>query len=355
MPSSLNAILIAWALSLILVVGGFMEIEFLAAPPAAHEEPTHEPTSKQPEASAPADEADDHAAQPEETPAGHETAETSHTEPASTPEPAGVTLVDDALIEQSPLGPLPKRGSDGMTPMERYASPHPADETTPRIAIIVSEMGLRAKTTEAAITGLPGAVSLAFSPYGSDLDRWTKAAREHGHETLLLLPMEPIEYPQMDPGALALLTGNNLRQNTRLLETSMAKFTGYVGVVNQMGSRFTAAADSLKPILEAVERRGLLFVDARTTRYSRAASMARGMSLPVAINNGFVDETLEAAAMRQELLLLENRARTVGAALGIARPYPITVGVLKEWADGLAERGFILVPVTAIADRQPVN
>ena len=104
------------------------------------------------------------------------------------------------MLEQSPLGPLPRIGPDGLEPWRVYARPFDATDLRPRVAVVMSGLGLSNAATEAAIQGLPGAVTLAFQPYSDGLQRWIGLARAAGHETLLNLPMEPQDYPQSDPG-----------------------------------------------------------------------------------------------------------------------------------------------------------
>ncbi|MEX0299513.1 MAG: divergent polysaccharide deacetylase family protein [Kordiimonas sp.] len=186
------------------------------------------------------------------------------------------------------------------------------------------------------------------------MNRWGERSRRDGHEVFLSIPMEPVNYPQNDPGALTLLTSHSQRESTNILRQSLGRMTGYVGVLNHMGSRFTAASDSLRPILDEINRRGLMFVDSRTTPYSRAAAMGRAMGLPVALNNGYIDKELAPDLIAEELKKLEVRAQTQGAAMGMARPYPVSINAIKVWVATLEERGFVLVPVTSIANRQAI-
>ena len=59
---------------------------------------------------------------------------------------AGKALIaDPALIEQTQQGPLPRIADDGRTPMAAYAPPAPSDKR-PRIAIVISGLGISAKS-----------------------------------------------------------------------------------------------------------------------------------------------------------------------------------------------------------------
>ena len=96
---------------------------------------------------------------------------------------------------------------------------------------------------------LPGAVTLAFTPYAQALDDWASIARRSGHEVLLSLPMESATFPIEDPGPLALQSEAPLKENLRQLSLVLSQMGGYVGVISHMGSLLSKDAEKLRPIL----------------------------------------------------------------------------------------------------------
>jgi len=194
----------------------------------------------------------------------------------SKPVVAGHALIaDPALIEQTEQGPLPRIADDGRSAMTAYAPTAPTDKR-PRIAIVITGLGISAKETSAAISGLPPDVTLAFAPYDDDVQRWVSEARKQGHEVLLELPMEPYDFPDSDPGPHTLRAGVGEDSNTQRLTWSLTRFTGYAGVTNLLGGRFLADADSLEPVITYIARRGLFFFENGTT----ARSAAPGAAIP---------------------------------------------------------------------------
>ena len=97
------------------------------------------------------------------------------------------------LVEKSRYRLLPRIGEDGTRPLEAYARPADAPGGTARIAIVVGGIGIAGDTTDQALSKLPGAVTLAFAPYGSNLPRGLARARAGGHEIHLQKPLEPID------------------------------------------------------------------------------------------------------------------------------------------------------------------
>lgn len=261
---------------------------------------------------------------------------------------AGRALVaDPALIEMTPEGPLPRIGADGMTPMRAYA-PVSISDGRPRIALVVGGLGISAKATEAALKGLPAAVTLAFAPYAGDAQRWVGAARQQGHEVLLEVPMEPDDFPDSDPGPHTLRAGVGEDANTERLVWALTRFSGYAGVTNLLGERFLADAASLEPVLTFLARRGLFFYDNGSATRSAGPDVAARAGTGFAQADSTVDTIQTAMEIDRRLSALENAARAHGSAAGSGFLYPVTIDRVNRWAAGLSGRGFVLVPASAI-------
>ncbi len=259
--------------------------------------------------------------------------------------------VDPALLQPSSQGPLPIIGADDRRPWQVYAKPFQGGEGTPRLAIVIAELGFNRETTEAAMR-LPAEVTLSFSPYAPNVADLVAQARQAGHEVMLDLPMEPTTYPADDPGPETLLVASSAVENVQRLEKVLGRAQGYVGVISYMGSRFTTAPDSLRPVLGMLAERGVLFVDGKTSATSIAATIAEQLRLPRALNDRFVDNEATRLSIDEGLAALESDALRAGTALGVGRPYPVTLQRLADWLPTLVARGIALAPVSAVVDRQ---
>ena len=269
--------------------------------------------------------------------------------------PAGPPLSrvpDPALVEQGAYGPLPRVGADGRRPWRVYARPFDARDERPRIAVIITGLGLSQAATEAAITRLPGSVTLAFDPYAKGLDDWIPLAREAGHEVLLSLPMESANFPVHDPGPYALRTSLAPAENLRRLEFVLSRLSGYVGVVTLMGSGFTTAEEQLRPVLEALRGRGLLFVEAVRAPNTLAPEIATEIGLPHVANDLVLDENPSRASIDIRLAELEGIVRKRTTAVAMAAPNPATLERIAAWAATLEGKNLALAPVSAVALRQ---
>lgn len=257
------------------------------------------------------------------------------------------------LLESTRHGMIPKIGSDGARAADIYSRTRPEMSKTdaPRIAIVVSGLGIGAKLTADAIAKLPPAVTLAFTPYGQDAGAGAAKARETGHEILLQVAMEPFDYPDNDPGPQTLLTSLTVEQNVDRLYWMMSRFQGYVGVTSYMGARFTSNEAAFVPVLKEVAKRGLIYFDDGASTRSLAAQISGATHLTFAKADMAVDTVPTPTEISKALLRLESAARTNGVAIGTISALPVSIDRVAQWAKTAESRGFILVPVSIAAAR----
>ena len=263
---------------------------------------------------------------------------------------------DQRLLETTRHGPIPKIATDGTRPADAYARPvgnasTAASTGTPRIAIVVSGLGVGTKFTNDAITRLPGTITLSFNPYNPDVARAVGKARETGHEVLLQVPMEPFDYPDNDPGPQTLLTSLTIEQNIDRLYWVMSRFPGYVGLANYMGSRFTATEAALTPVVKEAVKRGLIYFDDASATRSLAAQIAGANGVSFAKADVVLDAVPTQAEMAKAFSKLEQVARTNGTAVGVVGALPVSLERVVLWAKTAESRGFVLVPISIAATR----
>lgn len=254
------------------------------------------------------------------------------------------------LSEETADGPIPRISAAGMKPFDVYARPAVAALASgkPMIAIIVTGLGINEQGSLEAIDQMPDDVTLAFAPYGKTLTTTVAAARTAGHEVLLEVPLEPFDYPQNDPGPQTLLTGEPPRANLDKLFWLMARFGGYVGVINNMGARFTASAADFSPMMEELGARGLGYVDDGSSNRSLAPQLAQGNQVAFSRADLMIDANPSRQSILAALASLEAKAVENGHAIGIVSALPISVAAVSEWTRDLEAKGIMLVPASAL-------
>lgn len=263
--------------------------------------------------------------------------------------PAMMSGINQRLLENSRYGMVPIT-ADGLKPWQVYASGTDLQRTRaasmPTISIVIGGLGVGAAKTNDAIVKLPAAVTLAFTPYGSDPGKLVERARARKHEVLLQLPMEPYDYPDNDPGPQTLLATAAPEQNVDRLMWLMSRFQGYVGVANFMGSRFLVTDSAMQPIIQQAAKRGLAWLDDGSVPRSLACQLASAQGVPAATADAVVDQVPTSAEIDKSLLKLETLARERGSAVGMASALPISIERIGAWAQRLESRGILLVPLT---------
>ena len=165
---------------------------------------------------------------------------------------------------------------------------------------------------------------------------------------MLHLPMEPVEYPEINPGPGTLLAAMSADELLRVLEEDLRAVPHIRGVNNHMGSRLTARSEQIYQVFSVLKRRGLYFVDSRTTDETICRPSARLFELPFAQRDVFLDHVHEPAAVRRQIRELVRIARLKGEAVAIAHPHPVTLTVLREELPEL-RRQVEIVPASRLA------
>ncbi len=234
---------------------------------------------------------------------------------------------------------------------EQNAIPASVKPGQPMIAIVIDDMGIdRGRSAQAA--ALPGPLTLAYLAYGDDLDAQTAGAHKAGHELLVHVPMEP-DGAAADPGPNALLTALPDAELGRRITWNLTRFNGFVGINNHMGSKATSDPHTMQAVMAELSKRGLLFLDSRTSGATVARTEAERAGIPALKRDVFLDHDPSPIAVRAALLKTEKTADEQGYAIAIGHPKDATIAALAEWLPDVKARGFAIVPVSALALRIP--
>lgn len=257
-------------------------------------------------------------------------------------------LPDKALIEEGDTGPLPIRAADGRRPFDVYARPWSGARGA-RVAIVIGGLAVSQTGTQAAIAKLPSEVTLAFAPQGNSIGRWMQDARRQGHEIVMQVPLEPFDYPNVNPGRNTLTVGAEPDENLKNLRWALSRTTNYTAVMNYMGGRFTADQAAMEPFMAELGRRGLGYLDDGSSARSVAPELALKDRVPLAVGDTAIDAAQDRGAILNKLDELERTARAKGFAIGIGSAFDVTVDAVSSWVVEAKKRGIEIVPISAVA------
>jgi polysaccharide deacetylase 2 family uncharacterized protein YibQ len=170
---------------------------------------------------------------------------------------------------------------------------------------------------------------------------------------MLQLPMEPFGFPESNPGPNTLLVNASASANTASLSWLLSRVSGYTGVVNYLGARFTAEKTAMTPVIQALKERGLVYLDDGSSSRSIAEELAATLDAPARRADVTLDGDGGFASISAKLRELEELSSRGGIVIGVGTGLPNTIEAVSAWAKKLQGRGILLVPVSAAFRSRP--
>ena len=219
----------------------------------------------------------------------------------------------------------------------------------PKIAIVIDDLGGENKISQELLRwDIPITFSiLPFTPYSKTL---AEKAHRRGKEIILHLPMEPFGYPQVRPGEGVLLQEMDEARLLGQLSKDIEAVPYIKGVSNHMGSRLMEDPEKIRIVFSELKRRGLFFLDNRTTPQSVGLQVAQSIGLRVKERTLFIDHSSDEGKIKQKLERLIQFSLSTGKAIGIGHPHPSTLKSLNEMIPKMKEKGIEIVPLSAVME-----
>ena len=216
-----------------------------------------------------------------------------------------------------------------------------------RIAIIIDDIGFDLPSVREILT-IDAPIAFAVLPHAPYSITAAEILHGAGREILLHLPMEPHD-PGKNPGPGALFCWMGEAEIRQQVEEDLAAVPHVIGVNNHMGSAFMEDEGKLAVVFGELKKRGLFFIDSRTTPHSKAGDLALKMGIPSAARKVFIDNDQDHEITVKSLLghLEKNSGNRM---VMIGHPYPSTVLALKYAVPILKARGVAIVPPSEMVE-----
>lgn len=255
-----------------------------------------------------------------------EPSEPKHVTETPAPSSQSVAVNRSTLHEEKKLASLrPSEREMVRPPKPEIAAP------LAEVAIVIDDFGQDLEMAKKFLT-IPLAITFSVLPFQTHSTEIARLASSRGHEVILHLPMEPLEYPKVNPGSGALLVSMSPDKIRQAVRTALDACPNVSGVNNHMGSRFTENSGLMRIVLGELQRRGLYFIDSFTTGKSVGYSLAKDLDLPSARRDIFLDHSPTETSIRSQITQLIRKAKITGSAVAIGHPYKSTYKVLSEEA-----------------------
>jgi len=211
-----------------------------------------------------------------------------------------------------------------------------------RIAIVIDDIGYR--YTDKHALSLPGAITysiLPHTPYGKKIA--VKANANH-KDVMLHIPMEAENGKKLGPGALT--SAMNKDEIIASLNASLAEVPFAIGINNHMGSHLTQQNEPMMWTMNFLKEHHLIFLDSKTTQYSKAGQIAKLVGVPVQDRHVFLDNQLTDSYITKQFKSLIRYAKSQKTAIAIAHPHPETIQALTRLIPTLAKNNIELVSLS---------
>jgi polysaccharide deacetylase 2 family uncharacterized protein YibQ len=236
--------------------------------------------------------------------------------------------------------------TDIPLPKEKKPPKTTPPEKSPRIALIIDDIGYdRAVVKKFLSLNLP--ITLSMLPKSPFTKSIVDEARKNHVEIMLHQPMEPFEYPRINPGPGTLLTSMSPDELLRQLVQNLEEMPFVSGINNHMGSKMTAHASQMRQVFSVLKQRNLFFIDSRTTEQTICRPSADLLQIPFGERDVFIDHFQDNDFIKKQLYELVRIATAHGEAIGIAHPYTRTYQVLKTVLPDLKQK-VRFVPVSEV-------
>ncbi len=216
-----------------------------------------------------------------------------------------------------------------------------------QVAIIIDDIGHDMKSLR-DLLNIDADITFAVLPLLPHSREAAETLHKANREILLHLPMEPLSYPKEKPGAGALFTEMNDAEIVSQLEKNMASVPYVSGVNNHMGSKFMADEEKLAPVFRQLKKRGLFFIDSRTTPSSKTPSVAKRVHLTVASRRVFLDNDRDYQKIYQILMNVIETPAGGAPLIVIGHPYPETIRAIRDASKVFREKGVSIIPVSRL-------
>ena len=214
---------------------------------------------------------------------------------------------------------LPKKLSH-VTPTVLRVPPRPLAPSPPKripqVAFVIDDVAYETVSMDRfASLGVP--LTFAILPRAKHCKELSQKANAMNFPVLLHLPMEPQDMIHNDPGPSGLYLKMSDQELKTQFDRDVASIPHLIGINNHMGSAFTENEPKMTLVLEWVKKKGLYFLDSRTSGRSVVCQVAKRLGVPCLANETFLDNKDDVQDIEAQLDLVLQLALKEGQTVAI--------------------------------------
>lgn len=219
-----------------------------------------------------------------------------------------------------------------------------------KLAILIDDVSMRSDTAYDFLK-IDKKLTFAAIPFTPNMKKAKKILTEAGFPMILHMPMESIGNSYLNNKTKGLV--KTTMSNTEVENSFIAALedVGEVeGFNNHMGSKFTSNREKMDIVLNLAKKRGLYYVDSRTSRKSIAFDLAKEKKISSYYCSIFLDNKKETEYIKERIKLAVERTKKNGKVLAIGHYHKATAKAILEMLPYIEKQGVELVYVKDVLE-----
>lgn len=248
---------------------------------------------------------------------------------------------------------LGRRKTHEITLVRGVVQPASATAPSARLALVLFGFSDDPESAR-ALFHRPLPFAVAVNPGAGSSNALFRAAREEEREVVLHLPLEPINFPQVNPGPGAILVTMKPVKITGMVRRYLEEAGPVSAVANHMGSLATQDMEVMRAVYQELKRRRLPFLHVMPA----AGAVCKPLAADLGVEYDQPDFVIDTETRAENPRALEKRwsqvleaARERGQALVMVRATPLTARWLEKALDRKRLDGVSVVSLESLLRR----
>ena len=246
-------------------------------------------------------------------------------------------------------------GTDTYQVKLYYKKPVSVLRKSPKyMAIVVDDFGGIGGDLLQGFLNLPVEIDFAILPGLSYSEETMNRAYEQGRETLVHLPMEPLDYPLQNPGKDAILVQMDKSEVEKIVLKHLNSLPLCSGVNNHMGSLATTDKEIMSYVMEVLRKKGKFFLDSRTSAVSVAYQTAQKAHILAFRNDLFLDSPdMTTATMESKIERVKQISQNRNYVIAITHCHSAEkLKYLQDFISRIQKEGFVLKRLSELKEQE---
>jgi polysaccharide deacetylase 2 family uncharacterized protein YibQ len=231
--------------------------------------------------------------------------------------------------------------------VDKYTYQWKESKDMPPVCIVIDDFGQIGGTLLEGFAKLDDNITFAILPDLPNTQKTAKMANIYGHEVILHIPMQALDTKQ-NPGKTYIHVGEDKADIKAAINGWLNQVPQAIGANNHMGSGVTSDYNTILATLEAMNKKGLFFLDSKTAPHSKVVNAASELGIEYAARDIFLDvPDVSAANLSAKLKELQKFKGRVEPVIIISHCHnQAKLDAMRSFVSQLQGMGIRLVPLS---------